>query len=222
MAPSYPENMTAIAQFPGQWQRISTPTTADELAALIARRDEQNSQLETLSDQRNDIAHQLERLGSDPVVRSGPTARLKMLDDRIAEINRDVQAADEAIVTAKAKGLGTEGQTVVTVTPPPTPDFPPFVWSSEQQAPWRERMLNSLETSGPIALATVVLLGVVMYWWISRSVRGQMTKLVAMQSAKLEELQRSVDSVAVEVERVSENQRFVTKLVGDKAPLERR
>jgi hypothetical protein len=79
-------------------------------------------------------------------------------------------------------------------------------------------MLDSLQTSGPIALATVVLLGATMYWWISRSVRNQLTKLVAMQSAKLEELQRSVDTVAVEVERVSENQRFVTKLVGDKQP----
>ena len=218
-----PETMMVIPQFPGQAQRISTPKTAEELAALIARRDEQNAQLETLTDQRSDVAHQLERLGSDPVVRAGPTARLKLLDDRIGEITHDVQAADEAIVSAKAKGLGTESQTPdIFPSPPPTPDVPRVIWTgSEQVAPWRDRMLNSLETSGPIALATVVLLGAVMYWWISRTVRGQMTKLVAMQSAKLEELQRSVDSVAVEVERVSENQRFVTKLVGEKERLPR-
>lgn len=212
-----------IAQFAGASQQVSVPKTAEELAALIARRDEQNAQLETLSDQRSDVAHQLERLGSDPVVRAGPTARLKMLDDRIGEITRDVQSADQAIVAAKARGLATQAQTPdIFPSPPPTPDVPQVVWAgSEQVAPWRDRMLNSLETSGPIALATVVLLGAVMYWWISRTLRGQMTKLVAMQSAKLEELQRSVDSVAVEVERVSENQRFVTKLVGEKERLPR-
>ena len=31
-------------------------------------------------------------------------------------------------------------------------------------------------------------------------------------------LQQSVDSIAVEVERISENQRYVTKLLGEKAP----
>ena len=205
-----------IPQLLGSTQ-VQAPKTASELAALIARRDELNSQLETLTEQRTDVARQIDNLGGSAEMRAGPMARLRMLDDRIGRITAEVQTSDELIAAAKAKGLETEGAHIV-VTPPSPPDVPSFIWTSGQDMPWRERILDSLETTGPIALVTVVLLGAAMYWWISRSVRGQLTKLVAMQSAKLEELQRSVDSVAVEVERVSENQRYVTKLVGGKTP----
>ena len=34
---------------------------------------------------------------------------------------------------------------------------------------------------------------------------------------KLEQLQQSVDAIAIEVERISENQRFVTKALAEKA-----
>jgi hypothetical protein len=34
--------------------------------------------------------------------------------------------------------------------------------------------------------------------------------------ARLEQLQTSMDAMALEVERISENQRYVTKLMGEK------
>jgi chaperonin cofactor prefoldin len=196
------------------------PRTADELRAMVARRDELRSQLESLTEQRSNLAEQIGDLhSSDPAVRAGPVARLKAMDERITRLERDIQAADDQVATAKANGVSVPAPAVdIFPSPPATPEVPSFVWTTGEHVPWRERMLDSLQTSGPIALATVVLLGATIYWWISRSVRNQLTKLVAMQSAKLEELQRSVDTVAVEVERVSENQRFVTKLVGDKQP----
>jgi hypothetical protein len=66
----------------------------------------------------------------------------------------------------------------------------------------------------------VILIGAVMYWRISRTMKNQLNKLMGMQQTRLDELPCSVDTVAVEMERVSENQRLVTKLVGDR-PLER-
>jgi hypothetical protein len=36
-------------------------------------------------------------------------------------------------------------------------------------------------------------------------------------SARLERMEQSIDSIAVEVERISEGQRFTTKLLSDKA-----
>jgi hypothetical protein len=77
--------------------------------------------------------------------------------------------------------------------------------------------MDSLGTTVPITLASVLLLGAFLYWRVSRSMKQQFSQLIATQSGRLEELQRSIDTVAVEVERVSENQRFVTKMVGDKA-----
>jgi hypothetical protein len=40
----------------------------------------------------------------------------------------------------------------------------------------------------------------------------------ATSQTDVSQLQRSVDAIAVEVERISENQRFVTKLLNQQAP----
>jgi len=40
-------------------------------------------------------------------------------------------------------------------------------------------------------------------------------------SARLAHLEQSVDAIAVETERISEGQRFTTKLLSDRAPAER-
>ncbi|MEO8563748.1 MAG: hypothetical protein ABI601_16845 [bacterium] len=37
-------------------------------------------------------------------------------------------------------------------------------------------------------------------------------------SARLERMEQAIDSIAVEVERISEGQRFTTKLLADRAP----
>lgn len=202
-------------------QQISIPTTSGELSALVASRDELRNQLEALNDQRAAVAEQLGRMGSDPAVRNAPTARLKAIDERIAKIERQIQSSDEAITTAKVKGVqGEFGITAPVLPPPNIPDVPPFTFTTEPQT-WRERVLNSLEVTAPITLATVVILGALMYWRLARSFRNQMARLQADQTGALMELQRSLDSVAVEIERVSENQRFVTKLVGEKVPEKR-
>jgi hypothetical protein len=209
--------MTVFAQLLGGTQ---APRTLEELSGFIARRDELTGQLASLNDQRGILAGQIERLGSDPAVRNAPLERLRAIDARIAKLEKDIQASDELIAQAKANLAGREGTATVTPAPPPSiPDFPlipPGEWVIGQQQPWRARFVNDLQTTAPAVLASVLLLGAVGYWWISRSVRGQLAKLIGMQSARLEELQRSVDTVAVEMERVSENQRYVTKLVGDK------
>ncbi len=49
---------------------------------------------------------------------------------------------------------------------------------------------------------------------------ASLNELRAVQ-ATLAQLQTSIDSVAVEVERISEGQRFTTKLLADKSTLER-
>jgi chaperonin cofactor prefoldin len=207
-------------------QQVIVPKSSQELAGLIARRDELNSQLESLNDQRGELAHQVQSLGNDEV-RSGPMARLKALDARIGKVESEIAASDDAIATAKANGIS-EDDAVRVIAPkvhvpeiniPPIPSFN-FGYT---QPPWRVRVRDSLLTTAPITIASIVLVGAVLYWRISRTLRNQFATLVAAQQSRLDELQRSVDTVAVEIERVSENQRFVTKLVGDRtaAPVER-
>jgi hypothetical protein len=208
------------------FQQISVPKTPHDLSGLIARRDELNSQLESLNDQRGELAQQVQRLG-DAEVRSGPLARLKAIDARIARVENEIAASDDAIATAKANGVSEDDAITVVRPNVPVPEIniprvDGFAFLNTHQ-PWRERLIDSLATTAPITVASVVLVGVLLYWRISRGIRNQFAKLIAAQQSRLDELQRSVDTVAVEIERVSENQRFVTKLVGDRsaAPAER-
>lgn len=207
--------MTPIAQ-----NRISVPTSTQELSGLLARRDELRNQIAAANEQRGELANQVQRIGiSEAEVRAGPLARLKQMDERIDRLSRELQSADDAIAEAKSKGIGSENpaEAQVYVSPPPTPG--PFVWGDfpgVHEASWRERAIESLPVTAPITLATVVLVGAVIYWRLSRAMKNQINRLQATQTGALLQLQQSLDSVAVEIERVSENQRFVTKLVGEK------
>jgi cell division septum initiation protein DivIVA len=217
-------------QFPGQSRQpaIPVPKSGQELERLVERRDELKDQLETLNEQRSELAEQIQRIGpSEAAVRANPIARLQALDERIGRLEREQAMADDAIANAKTNGVSTDeanpgdpGRIVI----PRIPRFDFGNWSTHEQAPvpWRDRALDSLLVTGPVTLASVVLVGAMIYWRLARSMKNQLAKLQASQAGALTELQRSVDTVAVEIERVSENQRFVTKLVGDKQAVERR
>jgi hypothetical protein len=193
--------------------------------SLIARRDELQTQLQSLMDRRPQLASEVAAHYANSPVTEAPRQMLKALDADIKRVDASLRTANEYIEAAKAGGLGSDADAsllkiITNVPTPPTP--PPFIWQTEQ--PWQARLGNLASSTLPITLAAVVLVGALLYWRISRGMKNQLTRLMSMQSGRLEELQRSIDTVAVEVERVSENQRFVTKLVGEKpaTPAERR
>ena len=214
--------------------QISTPKTGLELTGLVARRNELRDQIETANEQRAELAEQIQRIGpSEAAVRAGPIARLQQVDARIDRLSRELQASDDAIAEAKSKGIGTDeqgsGVHIYTpgpaTAPPALPDFPRIYFGESgtaQPATWQDRALDSLKFNGPITLASVVLVGALIYWRLSRAMKSRLDRLQSTQNGALLQLQQSLDSVAVEIERVSENQRFVTKLVGEKQPAERR
>jgi hypothetical protein len=77
----------------------------------------------------------------------------------------------------------------------------------------------------PIALfvcGTVMAIGVpIARAWARRMERGvSQPALPPDVTARLERMEQAIDSIAVEVERISEGQRFTTKLLADRvAPL---
>lgn len=46
--------------------------------------------------------------------------------------------------------------------------------------------------------------------------RGDVPRIPAEMTSRLERMEQAIDSIAVEVERISEGQRFTTKLLSDK------
>ena len=47
---------------------------------------------------------------------------------------------------------------------------------------------------------------------------SQMPKVPAEVAARLERMEQSIDAMAIEMERISEGQRFVTKLLAERQP----
>jgi hypothetical protein len=204
-------------------QSISAPQTGVELGRLIERRDELREQLESMNHQRAQLADQVGQLGSEPGLRAGPEARLKALDARLVQTESEIERSNELIAAARARGIEAEerGPSIHFIPPIPPiaemPQMPGFAgFGTEARHPWQDGFRDALNGGLLITLSSLVLLGVFLYWRISRSIRQQLARLAAAQSGRLEEIQRSLDTVAVEVERVSENQRFVTKLVGER------
>ena len=96
-------------------------------------------------------------------------------------------------------------QTIITVPPPGTPYRP----SSEPSAGLIIAALSIVFIGFPLAIA-----------FARRLFRGPTvsTKVIDDQSARLARLEQSLDAVAVEIERISEGQRFVTKLMTEAKP----
>jgi len=82
-----------------------------------------------------------------------------------------------------------------------------------------EEAIEVLIVFGSVA-ATIVLFPLVRAWARRLESRGQApAALSADATARLERIERAVESVALEVERISEGQRFVTKVLADRGEL---
>lgn len=67
------------------------------------------------------------------------------------------------------------------------------------------------------ALGALTMLRLI-HIWVNRPRRGDAPdkRLLEIES-RLERLQQAVDSIAIETERISEGQRFTTRLLGDRS-----
>jgi hypothetical protein len=70
------------------------------------------------------------------------------------------------------------------------------------------------------SMIPVVAIGVPIARAYARRLEGKPTASVPPDvAARLERMEQAIDSIAVEVERISEGQRFTTKLLADRVPL---
>jgi len=89
----------------------------------------------------------------------------------------------------------------------------------------RSAVQLAMVTGGDVAIAAIVMgtmsamvLPLVRAW--ARRLEGRAAAALPLRDVeeRLDRIERAVESIAVEVERVSEGQRFVTKLLAEKAP----
>jgi hypothetical protein len=170
-----------------------TPTSQQELRALRVKRSELSDQLVSATNRRKTLADQLK--SADPSARAGIESRLKVLDERIVRLETEIDRTGDQLANAPA----------ILAASTSAPDIANRV--SEDLVPIVA--ILSVFVFAPFAIALARLI------WKRSSAPPRPVADQATQQ-RLEQLQRAVDTIAVEVERISEGQRFVTKILTER------
>ena len=187
----------------GKSQVIQIPKSHDEMRALMSQRDALTDQLEELKDQRKDL---IEELQSAPAAaKSGMELQLTDLSTQIVDVQRQVNLVNREIAGASPE--------LIAMTHDPPEDEPPDINETFGAG-------VGVGALGGIVLATVV-------FFLNRLIRRRFVRddashgrMIAADSERLKRLENGIDAMAVEIERISEGQRFVTKLMSESRGLE--
>jgi hypothetical protein len=159
---------------------------------LKAREEVLTDRVRTLSETREELARDLnERTGAD---REGIDARLRQLDGQIQQTQTELLDASKAVAAAAPAQLAETVQTI-------------YKGFSEDD------MIGAGFSGAGIMLALMLPL-IVRTFRRRRWVRpGTPTPVPALGGERIDRMEAAIDSIAVEIERVSENQRFMTRLM---------
>jgi archaellum component FlaC len=174
---------------------VGAPKSRRDIDALKARRSELSNQLESVDGRRRTLMNQLKSTG-DPVAVRGLEARLQLLDARQLQLEADLATTGQLLSSPSA------GQVSSTSDPSRAGGF-------------SDNQVMALSVLSIIFIFFPLAIGVAKSMW-RRSNRSSVPPQVLNETAqRLERLESSVDAIAVEVERISEGQRFVTKLLSE-------
>ncbi|HWL39494.1 MAG TPA: hypothetical protein VNO75_04585 [Gemmatimonadaceae bacterium] len=181
----------------GETFTITVPRTAQDIAAIRERRSELSNQLTSAADRRSEIAEEL-KLAEGPV-RTGLEQRLEVLDKRIIQLESDIAETGQQLTSAPA-GLIAASQS------------PLAELGIEPHLVERVSIMFTLFVMAPIAVSIA--------WAIFRRAMKPAARSVKDSEGgeRLERLENAVDAIAVEIERISEGQRFVTRLLTEPSP----
>jgi hypothetical protein len=171
--------------------------TAQDVRALRIRINDLQDQLQDAASRRSNISGQLRT--ADLSARAGIEARMAELDSRILRIEKDLSEATLRLTNAPATALtGARGWPA---------QFPGRVGTEIVPIV----AILSIFVFAPFAIAMSRLI-----WRRASVVVPRVTATDQATTQRLEQLQQSLDTIAIEVERISEGQRFVTKLFNER------
>jgi len=206
----------------------TAPRARSELQALTAKRDALREQLESITSRRGELAQQ--RLNAEASSNTGIGGtqdkqmvrefeqRINELGTRSRALETELDKTEDAITAARVKG-GTQSEDAMPAIPaipamPPMPGFGVFAggFPGDRQ---RESLLRSkYETMMFGEAATLLLLAVIGWRIVWVSAKRKFARGVEAIPG-MTELRQSIDTIAVEVERISENQRYVTRMLAE-------
>ncbi len=166
-------------------------SAADVYTAAKNSRKELRNQLESLEGKRQDLTRELSDDGTADAAKAGITARIKDLDARISATDQQIAGADQAVANAAA-------------IPGAVVEPPPYQRSGPPDEIIAIPIVFTIAVLMPIAIAYARRI-----WKRGATVVAPVPKEV---QEKLDMLSESVESIGLEVERIGEGQRFITKV----------
>ncbi len=197
-APAAPPAPSATIVRSGALGAPAASYTRADIAALRHRGSELSNQLTSADGRRRAIQERLRR--ADGPDRAGLEQRLGVLDNRIARLELDIEENGRALASPAASlAMATSNR-----------DFTP--------SRSREKVID-----GMVPISIVFTLFVLFPLAVARARalwrRGALPRSASLPAdtvQRLERMEQGIDAIAIEVERVSEGQRFVTRLMTER------
>ena len=169
------------------------------LDAFREQRSELRDQLERLENQRNDLRQEAQQAQATGADKTGIEARIVAIDARIAGLDKQIAEADLNVARAAA----VPGAVV------PDPPEPPRSGPPEEFFVIMGIMIVFIAFPLAVAYARRI--------W-KRT--GQVVSAIPQEIyERFNRVDQAVDAIAVEVERIGENQRFLTRAIADEKSL---
>ena len=172
------------------------PLTSADVEALKAKRNELSRQLTSVQGRRDDVAKELQRTTGPGA--KGLEQRLAVQDERIVQLERDIAANGRELVRAPGELVSEEA-------------------TAERYGPFSSGQLTAISIVslvmvwGPLAWAAARMM-------MKRANQPKPSPQLLEGTARLERIEQAVDAMSIEIERISEGQRFVTQLLSNRAP----
>lgn len=160
---------------------------------LKSKKEVLEDQLESVTERREDLVRELQGRIAD-VDRTGLETRVKSLDAQILQLETDLAAVGKQLVE----------QAPASLTVPPV------------RVHWRgygdEDMVGAGFVGAGIMFALFIPL-IIRHFRRRRTPPNTSTQTPVIAAERIDRMEQAIDSIAVEIERVSENQRFMTRLM---------
>lgn len=192
--PKAPVSITVVAP-DGKTLTLPVPRTESEVRQLLAQREELADQLTSVSARRSELASEI-RNRSVEATRGGLEERLRVLDNRILQLETDLASTGRQIASAPSE--------LIAGTEPVRPQGPG----------------GDFEEGIALGGFSVFLVLSIAYFfqrrrWKRRGTAPAQAQLAGESAQRLERLENGMEAIAIEIERVSEGQRFVTRLLSE-------
>ena len=197
-APPAPAGQVLMIGPEGATQLLPGGDPAQVYEAARNQRRELANQVEELEDQREELSRELQNTPmAETAIRAGLEQRIGALDQRIMALDKQMEEANAAV----SRAAGIPGAVVPDPPPPPQSGPPEEFWV----------------IAGMILVPAAFILTIAYARRIWRRGAAAVASIPQEIYDRFTRVEQSIDSVAVEVERIGEGQRYLTRLMSEKA-----